>query len=172
MAKPFASDRGKIVAYAAIVAVAVIGQIAIVGFGLSPALHEFSRSHGFLALDEYIGFAFRIAFDDFGTGYSILHSLRELPFDKVKIDRSFVASHSESRDSRKIVAAIIGLSHSLGLPTTAEGIECAADAEWLESLGCDQGQGFYYSPPLFAAEVDELLARTADATGVALACVC
>ena len=111
----------------------------------------------------------RIALDDFGTGYSSLHSLRELPFDKVKIDRSFVASHSESRDSRKIVAAIIGLSHSLGLPTTAEGIECAADAEWLTSLGCDQGQGFHYSPPLSAAEVDELLARDADATGVALA---
>lgn len=101
----------------------------------------------------------RIALDDFGTGYSSLHSLRELPFDKVKIDRSFVASHSQSEDSRKIVAAIISLSHSLGLPTTAEGIENEADAQWLDSLGCDQGQGYYYSPPLAAEAVDDLLAR-------------
>jgi diguanylate cyclase (GGDEF)-like protein len=103
----------------------------------------------------------RIALDDFGTGYSSLHSLRELPFDKVKIDRSFVSTHSESDDSRKIVAAIVSLSHSLGLPTTAEGIETREDAEWLAALGCDQGQGFHYSRPLAAGEVVALLGETA-----------
>jgi diguanylate cyclase (GGDEF)-like protein len=94
----------------------------------------------------------QIALDDFGTGYSSLHHLRELPFDKLKIDRSFILSMEESEESRKIVGAIIGLGHSLGLTTLAEGIETAARARELVDLGCDMGQGYYYGRP--AADAD------------------
>nr|WP_246429591.1 EAL domain-containing protein [Prosthecomicrobium pneumaticum] len=85
----------------------------------------------------------RIALDDFGTGYSSLYHLRELKFDKVKIDRSFVQSMQTSSDSRKIVDAIVSLAKTLGLPTVAEGIEDKAVLDHLASIGCDFGQGFY-----------------------------
>lgn len=98
----------------------------------------------------------RIALDDFGTGYSCMQSLLELPLDKVKIDRSFVTTCTTSPESRKIVAAIVGLSRSLGLPTTAEGIELPAHAEFLLSLGCAEGQGYLYAKPLPADRAGEL----------------
>jgi diguanylate cyclase (GGDEF)-like protein len=89
----------------------------------------------------------RISLDDFGTGYSSLHHLRELPFDKLKIDRSFIRSMHASRESRKIVDAIVALGSSLGLTVLAEGVESAADAECLRGLGCDMGQGFHFGSP-------------------------
>jgi diguanylate cyclase (GGDEF)-like protein len=89
----------------------------------------------------------RIALDDFGTGYSSLHHLRELPFDKLKIDRSFVMSMQTSEESRKIVDAIVAMSRSLGLITLAEGIENEADAVRLRSIGCQMGQGYHYGRP-------------------------
>ena len=70
----------------------------------------------------------RLALDDFGTGYSSLLHLQSLPFDKLKVDRSFVSSMTEVRESRKIVAAVVGLGQSLGLTTVAEGIETPAEA--------------------------------------------
>jgi PAS domain S-box-containing protein len=90
----------------------------------------------------------QIALDDFGTGYSSLRHLQALPFDELKIDGSFVNSMSERRESRKIVAAIVGLSHSLGITTVAEGIETKAQAEMLYYLGCARGQGWLFSHPL------------------------
>ena len=93
----------------------------------------------------------RIALDDFGTGYSSLHHLRELPFDMLKIDRSFVMSMQSSEESRKIVDAIVAMSKSLGLITLAEGIENAADAARLRSIGCQMGQGYHYGRPAPAA---------------------
>lgn len=104
----------------------------------------------------------RIALDDFGTGYSGMQSLLELPLDRVKIDRSFVSTCTTSAESRKIVAAIVGLARSFGLPTTAEGIELPAHADFLVSLGCDEGQGFLYSKPLPAAQAAELAQRWQD----------
>ncbi|MEO6803433.1 MAG: EAL domain-containing protein [Granulicella sp.] len=90
----------------------------------------------------------QLALDDFGTGYSSLRHLQALPFDELKIDGSFVNSMSERRESRKIVAAIVGLSHSLGITTVAEGIETKAQAEMLYYLGCARGQGWLFSHPL------------------------
>jgi diguanylate cyclase (GGDEF)-like protein len=98
-----------------------------------------------------------IALDDFGTGYASLHQLRMLPFDKIKIDQSFVKTMRENVDSRMIVKAIIGLSGSLGLPTTAEGIESAGNADILRDFGCTLGQGFLYSEAVPAGSVPELL---------------
>lgn len=100
-----------------------------------------------------------IALDDFGTGYASLHQLRMLPFDKIKIDQSFVKTMRENSDSRMIVKAIIGLSGSLGLPTTAEGIESSGNADILRDFGCTLGQGFLYSEAVPAKAVPGLMAE-------------
>ena len=99
----------------------------------------------------------RVALDDFGTGYSSLIHLSELPFDEIKIDRSFVKTLRNRRKSELIVNAIIGLGRSLNLRTTAEGIESEADAEMLAKLGCHSGQGFLYSKPVPAREAEHLI---------------
>jgi PAS domain S-box-containing protein len=94
-----------------------------------------------------------LALDDFGTGYSSLLHLQALPFDKLKIDRGFVKNMLNSRESRKIVAGVIGLAHSLDLVTVAEGIETEEQAQMLQAFGCHLGQGWFYGRP-----------QTADAT--------
>ena len=83
----------------------------------------------------------RLALDDFGTGYSSLAHLRALPFDRIKIDKSFVTSLTESADSAAIVNAIARLGESLNLPVTAEGVEDAEIEERLTAIGCRQGPG-------------------------------
>jgi PAS domain S-box-containing protein len=89
----------------------------------------------------------RLALDDFGTGYSSLYHLKSLPFDELKVDRKFVNSMTTERESRKIVAAVVGLGQSLGLSTVAEGIETQEQAEMLLRLGCHMGQGWFYGRP-------------------------
>lgn len=101
----------------------------------------------------------RLALDDFGTGYSSLRHLQALPFDELKVDASFVRSMDHTRESRKIAAAIVGLGHSLGLITVAEGIETQAQAEMLLWLGCDCGQGWLYGRAVPAEELPGILAR-------------
>jgi predicted signal transduction protein with EAL and GGDEF domain len=88
-----------------------------------------------------------IALDDFGTGYSSLRHLRELPFDKLKIDQSFVHTMHDSAEALTIVRTIVQLAKSLGLAVTAEGIETSDQAEELKVLGCDLGQGFLLGVP-------------------------
>ncbi len=100
----------------------------------------------------------RLALDDFGTGYSSLSHLQALPFDKLKVDRSFVGSMTQRRESRKIVSAVVGLGQSLGLRTVAEGIETQEQAEMLLWLGCDLGQGYFYGHPLPASDLAECVA--------------
>jgi PAS domain S-box-containing protein len=95
----------------------------------------------------------RLALDDFGTGYSSLLHLQSMPFDELKVDRSFVGSMTQQRDSRKIVAAVVGLGQSLGLTTVAEGIETQEQAEMLLWLGCELGQGWLYGRPVPAAKL-------------------
>ena len=87
----------------------------------------------------------RVALDDFGIGVSNLHHLRELKFDKLKIDRSFVQSMRTSPESEKIVHAALNLARSLGMPVVAEGIEDNETVHLLSKLGCDFGQGFFFS---------------------------
>lgn len=101
----------------------------------------------------------RIALDDFGTGYSSLAHLRALPFDRIKIDKSFVMSLNESADSLAIVHAIVSLGASLHLPITAEGVEDAAIEERLRAMGCAKAQGWHYGRPLPQAGVRRLLAE-------------
>jgi EAL domain-containing protein (putative c-di-GMP-specific phosphodiesterase class I) len=101
----------------------------------------------------------RIAMDDFGTGYSSLSYLRSFPFDKIKIDRSFIKDIDRNRDSAVIIKAIASLGQSLGIETTAEGIETAEQLELVRRAGCTEMQGYLASPPRPAAEVGELITR-------------
>jgi diguanylate cyclase (GGDEF)-like protein len=102
----------------------------------------------------------RIAMDDFGTGYSALSYLRSFPFDKIKIDKSFVHDISAKDGSRAIVTAVIGLGRSLGMSTAAEGVETEAQLELVRGQGCTEVQGFLFSPPLPASSVARLFQRT------------
>ena len=95
----------------------------------------------------------RLALDDFGTGYSSLRALQHLPVDVVKIDRSFIEPIERDPQEAAIVAAVISLSHALGLRTVAEGIETIAQVDRLRALGCDLAQGFYFAKPGPAADV-------------------
>lgn len=99
----------------------------------------------------------RLALDDFGMGYSNMRHLQALPFDRLKIDASFTRGMAATRESRKIVAAIVGLGHSLGLSTVAEGIEAREEADMLLSMGCDIGQGWLFGRPVPAEEVPAVI---------------
>ncbi|PZU60586.1 MAG: GGDEF-domain containing protein [Sphingobium sp.] len=101
----------------------------------------------------------RIALDDFGTGYSSLAHLRALPFDRIKIDRSFVISMSRNSESAAIVQAIARLGESLGLPVTAEGIESEDIERQLLSLGLAKGQGWHFGKPMTVEDARRLLAE-------------
>jgi diguanylate cyclase (GGDEF)-like protein/PAS domain S-box-containing protein len=98
----------------------------------------------------------RISMDDFGTGYSSLSYLRSFPFDKIKIDRSFIRDLAKGDDAVAIVRAILNLATSLKMTTTAEGVETADQQTLLQSTGCNEMQGFLFSPPRPAAEIAEL----------------
>ncbi len=99
----------------------------------------------------------RLALDDFGTGYSSLQHLRALPFDRIKIDRSFVRSLGESTESDAIVTAVLGLGRSLNVEVIAEGVETAAIETRLKELGCTHGQGWLFSKPVSGADVQQLI---------------
>lgn len=101
----------------------------------------------------------RIALDDFGTGYSSLAHLRALPFDRIKIDRSFVSSMLDNAESSAIVSAIAGLGASLDVPITAEGIENDTIIAKLRALGCSKGQGWYFGQPMNVDQARVLLAQ-------------
>ena len=96
--------------------------------------------------------------DDFGTGYSSLSYLQKFPLDKIKIDRSFVATLCE--DNSAIVRAIIGLGQNLGMQTCAEGVETTEQARLLRREGCEQAQGFMFGHAVEPALIDELLVGT------------
>jgi diguanylate cyclase (GGDEF)-like protein len=104
-----------------------------------------------------------ICLDDFGTGYSSLYHLRELKFDKIKIDRSFVQAMRGNAESEKIIDAILGLTSSLHLPTVAEGIEDEATLRMLAAKGCALGQGFYFGKAMPAEAASALLEHGMEA---------
>ena len=102
----------------------------------------------------------RIAMDDFGTGYSSLSYLQSFPFDKIKIDRSFVRDIVDSAGSLNIVRAVAALAQGLGIMATAEGVETEAQLEKIRSEGCTEMQGFLFSKPVPADQVSALLAAS------------
>lgn len=110
-------------------------------------------------LDQMKDLKLRVALDDFGTGYSSLSYLATFPVDALKIDRSFVMGCSISESNRVIIKAIIAMGHSLGLKIVAEGIETEEQLELLRNYGADEGQGFYFSPPVSEDQFVKLLEK-------------
>lgn len=106
----------------------------------------------------------RISMDDFGTGYSSLSYLRAFPFDKIKIDRSFIEDVGAKDANFEIIKAVIALGRSLGMATTAEGVETEAQLDAVRAHGCDEIQGFLFSRPLSERDATELIMRTAPAS--------
>jgi diguanylate cyclase (GGDEF)-like protein len=141
---------------------------ALANSGLSPTRLELEITESlFLAeteanlaiLHQLRELGISISMDDFGTGYSSLSYLRSFPFDKIKIDRSFVKDLAERSDCVAIVRAISGLGRSLNITTTAEGVETMDQLDWLRAEGCNEVQGFLFSAAKPAAEVEALLFR-------------
>jgi diguanylate cyclase (GGDEF)-like protein len=148
---------------------AVIGALA--ASGLAPDRLELEITESVMLQDSEVAFTtltqlrdlgVRIALDDFGTGYSSLSYLRKFPFGRIKIDRGFVSELSEAKeDSLAIVRSVIRLGNSLGMATTAEGVETKQQLDRVRAEGCTEMQGFYFSPPRPAAEIRRLFLKSA-----------
>jgi diguanylate cyclase (GGDEF)-like protein/PAS domain S-box-containing protein len=141
---------------------------ALAQSGLSPTRLELEITESILLAETEANLAtlhqlrelgISISMDDFGTGYSSLSYLRSFPFDKIKIDRSFVKDLAERSDCVAIVRAISGLGRSLNITTIAEGVETLDQLDWLRAEGCNEVQGFLFSPAKPASEVGRLLTR-------------
>ena len=141
---------------------------ALAESGLSPARLELEITETTLletnsqtteALMELHGRGIGIALDDFGTGYSSLGYLQRFPFDKIKIDRSFIRDLNQEKDDASITLAIIGLARNLNLVVTAEGVETEEQAKFLVDNGCGQAQGFLFHRPLSADQIGNLIAE-------------
>jgi len=141
--------------------------------GLTPSLLELEVTEDIIllldeerALDTFRRIqelGVRMLFDDFGTGYASLTYLKKFPLDGLKIDRSFVLDLLADSDDAAIVSSTIGLSRQLGLSVIAEGIENRASADLLISMGCEEGQGYFFGRPMSArAFENQFLTRPAD----------
>src|SRR5690606_8494303 len=113
--------------------------------------------HAALSIDRLRDLGVRVMLDDFGTGFSSLKHLRQLPFDGLKIDYSFVVDVLVDPRDAAIVRAMLSLAHSLGLEVVAEGIESAAQLAWFQSAGCDRLQGFHFHRSMSQGAVIDLL---------------
>jgi len=149
--------------------VSIVGQ-ALVASGLDPSRLELEITESVLlqpddpnlmTLHRLRQMGVRISMDDFGTGYSSLSYLRSFPFDKIKIDRSFVQGLSLDGGSVAIIRAVAGLSRSLGITTTAEGVETDEQLHCLLREGCHEVQGYLFSRPVPPEKVSELLDQQA-----------
>ncbi len=117
------------------------------------------NENSFAVLHRLHELGIKIAMDDFGTGYSSLGYLRSFPFDKIKIDQSFIHDLANKEDSIAIIRAVVGLSSSMGITTTAEGVETKEQLARLTSEGCDEVQGFLFSGPRPAADLKRLFEK-------------
>jgi diguanylate cyclase (GGDEF)-like protein len=139
----------------------IVGALA--ASGLAPTRLEIEITESVLlhskeatlaVLHQLRALGIRIAMDDFGTGYSSLTYLQSFPFDKIKIDRSFVKNITEDASSLNIVRAVAALANGMGMTATAEGVETAEQLDRIASEGCTEMQGFLFSRPLPAAEIE------------------
>jgi EAL domain-containing protein (putative c-di-GMP-specific phosphodiesterase class I) len=115
------------------------------------------RSYAIQTLCQLRALGTRLSVDDFGTGYSSLSRLNKLPIDEVKIDQSFVSQLEDGEAGRTIVQASVAMAHGLGLRVVAEGVETERQLMLLRSMGCDDGQGYYFSRPAAADQTTRLL---------------
>jgi EAL domain-containing protein (putative c-di-GMP-specific phosphodiesterase class I) len=142
---------------------------ALAQSSLEPERLELEITEGALLRDAQVACAIldrlkqlgvRVAIDDFGTGYSGLSYLQK--FDKIKIARSFTGALGRKEDADGIVQGIIGLGRLLGMEVSAEGVDTAEQSDWLRAQGCAELQGFQFSRPLEAPEIDALMSGMAD----------
>jgi EAL domain-containing protein (putative c-di-GMP-specific phosphodiesterase class I) len=153
----------------------IIGALA--ASGLNPSRLEIeitetvllhNRDTTLAILHQLRALGVRIALDDFGTGYSSLTYLQCFPFDKIKIDRSFVKDITESTGSLNIVRAIAALATGMGMTATAEGVETQQQRDKIAAEGCTEMQGFLFSRPLPILEIERLFLtghKSAKASG-------
>ncbi|MFL5959155.1 MAG: EAL domain-containing protein [Gaiellaceae bacterium] len=118
-------------------------------------------------LEELHTLGVRIAIDDFGTGFSSLGQLRHFPIDAIKVDKSFVQGAERDPKDATITSNLISLAHALDVLAVAEGIESAAQLDWMRHFGCDTAQGFLFARPLPAGELYKLLLNPPGSTAVA-----
>ena len=139
---------------------------ALAGSGLAPSRLELEITEAVLIRDDAAALAIllqlktlgvRIALDDFGTGYSSLSYLQRFPFDKIKIDRSFIKHLGESVESLSIVQAVVSIAKMRNITTTAEGVETEQQQELLRKIGCTEMQGYLFSPPISATAMGKLI---------------
>jgi diguanylate cyclase (GGDEF)-like protein len=151
-------------------------QSALAHSGLAPGRVDLEITESVLLIEsvstletlhQLRGLGVRTSMDDFGTGYSSLSYLHSFPFDKVKIDRSFVHDLQRNESARAIVQAVTGLCASLGMATTGEGVETAEDVDYLRRKGCTEAQGYFYSRPMPAKDVNNMLAERHAAVAAA-----
>jgi EAL domain-containing protein (putative c-di-GMP-specific phosphodiesterase class I) len=102
----------------------------------------------------------RLSIDDFGTGYSSLSSLHSFPISTLKIDGSFVSRMSGDNENTEIIRTIMSLAENLGMDVIAEGVETLEQLTKLRTLGCEKGQGFFFSRPMSAGDAENLLIET------------
>jgi diguanylate cyclase (GGDEF)-like protein/PAS domain S-box-containing protein len=150
---------------------------ALAASGLAPNRLELEITEAVLMLNTDVTIAtlhrlrdlgVHISMDDFGTGYSSLSYLRSFPFDKIKIDRSFIKGLGDGEESAAIVRAVAGLAQSLHMTTTAEGVETELQLDHVRSLGCTEMQGFLFSPPVCVRDVARMFdAQTKSRRGAA-----
>lgn len=138
---------------------------AILSHNINPRQLEFEVTESLLAtnitlatelLSALQGLGCTIAIDDFGTGYSSLAYLKQLPLDKLKVDRTFVKDLPEDADDKQICSAIIAMARNLGLKVVAEGIETEAQRAFLSNLECEIGQGYLFNKPLDARTAGQI----------------
>jgi EAL domain-containing protein (putative c-di-GMP-specific phosphodiesterase class I) len=149
---------------------------ALAQSGLSPRRLEIEITEAVLLRDNDATLAslhqlrdlgVRVVMDDFGTGYSSLSYLRSFPFDKIKIDRSFIKDLSDETDAGAIVQAITSLAATLNITTTAEGAETQAQMDRIRSLGCTEMQGYLFSRPKSAGDIAKLFRSRTEAAASA-----
>jgi diguanylate cyclase (GGDEF)-like protein/PAS domain S-box-containing protein len=145
----------------------LIGQVkaALADYQLDPALIYIEVTEGALMddvprseamLKELKDLGLKLSLDDFGTGYSSLSYLKRFPFDKVKIDQSFVRDITTNQSDNMLVKVIVSMAHGLGMKVIAEGVETEAQCDIMLSSGCDEIQGYFFSKPVSAEAIDEL----------------
>ena len=141
---------------------------ALAGSGLAPSRLELEITESVLLgnnernamiLKQLHELGVRLSMDDFGTGFSSLSYLRNFPFDKIKIDQSFIRNLVEDGRSKTIVRAITGLAQSFGMTTTAEGVETRGQLDCLMGKGCSEIQGYFYARPVPGTEVLEVIRK-------------
>jgi EAL domain-containing protein (putative c-di-GMP-specific phosphodiesterase class I) len=149
---------------------------ALAASNLAPSRLELEITEAVLMRDDEAALAMlhelralgvRIALDDFGTGYSSLSYLHRFPFDKIKIDRSFVRHIGEEGASSAIIQAVVNIAKASNMTTTAEGVEHEWQRELLRELGCTEMQGYLFSPAVSAAEIARLMTDARQAASAA-----